>query len=131
MLAEAASGASPMVCVVDDDTSVLRALARLLRSAGFRIETFSSPEAFLASAARDTAQCLVLDVRLGAQNGLSLYESLAAGGRRLPVIFMTAHDSATSRERALRSGAVAYLRKPFADQLLIEAIRRALAGGGE
>ncbi len=127
LLAETASGVPPMVCVVDDDASVLRALSRLLRTAGFRIETFSSSDAFLASSARETARCLVLDVRLGAQNGLSLYEGLTAAGRRVPVIFMTAHDSAMSRDRAQRAGAVAYLRKPFADQLLIEAIWRALA----
>jgi len=118
-------GTQPTICVVDDDPSVLRALGRLLRSAGFRVETFASSEAFLQSP-RGAIHCLVLDIRLGGMSGLGLLEHLTAAGEVIPVIFMTAHDDATTQGHAERAGAVAYLRKPFADQLLIGAIQRAL-----
>jgi FixJ family two-component response regulator len=117
----------PVVCVLDDDPSVTRALGRLLRTAGFRVVTFISPAEFLASPATQAARCLVLDVRLGERSGFALYEDLASSGRSIPVIFMTAHDDAPSRARAARVGAVAYLRKPFAERLLLEAIGRALS----
>jgi FixJ family two-component response regulator len=123
---EAIQGDEPIVYVVDDDPSVLRALGRLLRSAGFRVETFRSSEEFLHWPARDGPGCLVLDVRLGGMSGLMLSEHLAASGATIPVILMTAHEDAAGRDQATRLGVVAYLRKPFADELLISAIHRAL-----
>ena len=120
-----AASATPLVYVVDDDASLLRALRRLLAAGGFRVCTFSSAEEFLESAAA-TPACLVLDVHLGGLSGLDLQERLLAAGRRIPVVFITAHDDAVTRERARRAGAVDYLRKPFNDESLIAGIKRAL-----
>jgi FixJ family two-component response regulator len=110
--------------VVEDDPSFLRALRRLLSGAGFSVATFASAEEFLASdSARGTA-CLVLDVHLGGMSGFDLQQQLATAGRLIPTIFITAHDDSVTRERA-RSG-VAYLRKPFREEALVAAIRKAL-----
>jgi FixJ family two-component response regulator len=118
-----------VICVVDDDDSLLRALRRLLDATGFHVETFSSAEAFLGSRHRSRADCLVLDVHLGGLNGLDLQEQLATAGVRTPVVIITAHDDLPTRERARRAGAVAYLRKPFDDDSLIAAIHRAIGDG--
>ena len=115
----------PLVYVIDDDVSLLRALRRLLGAGGFRVCTFSSAEEFLESEKTPPA-CLVLDVHLGGLSGLDLQERLVAAGRRIPVVFITAHDDAVTRERARRAGAVDYLRKPFNDESLIAGIKRAL-----
>ena len=119
------SAVAPLVYVIDDDPSLLRALRRLLGAGGFRVCTFSSAEEFLESA-RSTPACLVLDVHLGGLSGLDLHERLLASGRRIPVVFITAHDDAVARERAHRAGAIDYLRKPFNDETLIAGIKRAL-----
>jgi len=116
---------SPLVSVVDDDASLLRALGRLLRAAGFTVEAFTSAEQFLDSQHRVPPRCVVLDVRLSGMTGFELHERLLAAGTPPPVIFITAHDDAATRERARRAGAVQYLRKPFEDEALIEAIHRA------
>lgn len=119
-------GTERKVCVVDDDVSLRRALRRLITGAGFSVDTFESAEAFL-SAQRDVdTACLVLDVNLGGLSGFELYERLAASGRSIPVIFITAYDNPSYRERALAAGAVAYFRKPFDDEPLIEALHRAM-----
>ena len=118
---------SPMVCVVDDDESILRALRRVLGATGFRVETFSSAEQFLDSEHRDRADCLVLDVHLGGLSGLDLQERLARSGVSTPVIIITAYDDARTRERARRAGVIEYLRKPFDDDSLIDAIHKAIA----
>jgi len=117
---------SPMVCVVDDDESILRALRRLLDATGFRVETFSSAEQFLKSEHPERADCLVLDVHLSGLSGLELQERLATSGVSTPVVIITAHDEAPTRERARRAGAVEYLRKPFDDDSLIDAIHKAI-----
>ena len=114
--------------VVEDDPSFLRALGRLLGAAGFRVATFASAEAFLASESAGTMSCLVLDVHLGGMNGFDLQQRLATGGAPIPTIFITAHDDPITRERA-RSG-VAYLRKPFREEALLGAIREALESRG-
>ena len=111
----------PLVYVIDDDASLLRALRRLLGAGGFRVCTFSSAEEFLESA-EATPACLVLDVHLGGLSGLDLQERLVAAGRRIPIVFITAHDDAVTR----RAGAIDYLRKPFNDDSLIAGIKRAL-----
>jgi FixJ family two-component response regulator len=118
---------SPMVCVVDDDESILRALRRVLGATGFRVETFSSAQQFLDSEHRDRADCLVLDVHLGGLSGLDLQERLARSGVSTPVIIITAYDDARTRERARRAGVIEYLRKPFDDDSLIDAIHKAIA----
>lgn len=117
---------SSLVCVIDDDVSLLRALRRLLGAGGFQVKTFPSAEAFLECGNPGTPGCLVLDVHLGGLSGFELHERLVAAGRRIPVVFITAHDDAATRERARRAGAVDYLRKPFDDESLIAGINRAL-----
>jgi FixJ family two-component response regulator len=117
---------SPLVCVIDDDQSLLRALGRLLRAAGFTVESFGSAEEFLR-AAHGRPCCLVLDVRLGGMSGFDLHEALRDAGVTAPVVFITAHDDLATRERARRAGAVQYLRKPFEESALVEALRRATA----
>jgi FixJ family two-component response regulator len=117
---------SPLVCVIDDDDSLLRALRRLLCAGGFQVKTFSSAEDFLEYRNSRTPGCLVLDVHLGGLSGFELHERLVAAGRQIPVVFITAHDDAATRERARRAGAVEYLRKPFDDESLIAGVNRAL-----
>jgi FixJ family two-component response regulator len=116
----------PMVCVIDDDESIQRALRRLLSATGFRVETFSSAEEFLDSEHVRRADCLVLDVHLGGLSGLDLQARLAKSGAATPVVVITAHDDRPTRARAARVGAVDYLAKPFDDERLIAAIRSAI-----
>jgi len=119
------------VCVVDDDGSVLRGVARLLRSAGFVVGTFSSAESFLDASGWIDQDCLIVDIHMPGLSGLAMQERLAAAGVAVPIVFITAHDDPTTREKARRAGG-AYLRKPFDDTMLLEAIRGAIAarGGG-
>jgi FixJ family two-component response regulator len=114
--------------VVEDDPSFLRALRRLLSGAGFSVATFASAEEFLASESTGGTACLVLDVHLGGMSGFDLQQQLATAGRQIPTIFITAQDDLVTRERA-RSG-VAYLRKPFREEALVAAIRKALDSRG-
>jgi FixJ family two-component response regulator len=120
---------APVIAVIDDDASVRRALQRLLQSAGFMVETFATAREFLE--ADDWAQtaCLVLDVHLPAMSGVQLQAYLAASGVPIPIVFITAYDDLSTRERVQRAGAVAYLRKPVDQSTLIEAISRALGQG--
>jgi FixJ family two-component response regulator len=123
---------APLVSIVDDDPSVRRALHRLVEAACYTVETFASAEEFLDSMRWDRSACLILDVHLNGMNGLELKVRLAAMSSPIPVIFMTAHDDAETRERIDRSGAASYLVKPFGRVALLGAIRDALApsGGG-
>ena len=119
----------PVVCVVDDDVSLLRALQRLLNAGGFGVATFSSAEEFLQAPSRDDVACLVLDVHLGGLSGFELQERLVASGSHIPVLFITARDDAPTRERARLAGAIDYLRKPFDDELLLAAVHKAIRRG--
>jgi FixJ family two-component response regulator len=118
---------APLVCVVDDDASVRRGLARLLRAAGYRVQTFGSADEFLDAAHADACGCLILDVRLPGQSGLDLQERLAAQGSRLPIVFITGHGDAAMHLRALDAGAVDFLQKPFPERRLLAAVEEALA----
>jgi len=117
----------PTVFVVDDDLSVRRGLERLLRLAGYRVETFTSARGFLARVAPDGPSCLVLDVRMPEQSGFDLHAALAARGRPLPVIFITGHGDIPMAVRAMKAGAVDFLTKPFDVEALFHAVRQALA----
>jgi FixJ family two-component response regulator len=124
------SETTPHVAVVDDDDSVCRALARLLRSAGMTSESFATGDAFLAAfdAPRDGVRwrpgCLVLDVQMPGINGLDVQRRLA--GTNVPIVFVTAHDDLAVREQALAAGAHAYLHKPFDDEVFIGAVSEAV-----
>lgn len=115
-----------MICIVEDDTSVLRALKRLVSSAGYPAAVFSSAEEFLASEQANSPACLILDVNLPGIGGLELQDKLAAAANGVPIIFISAFDDSTARARALENGAVAFLNKPFDDRPLLEAIDRGL-----
>jgi FixJ family two-component response regulator len=120
--------ATRLISIVDDDYSVRRALGRLVQFAGFSAETFGSAEDFLRSAALDLTACLVLDIHLsGRMDGFGLQERLTTDQIAIPIIFITAHDDAPTRARAERSGAVAYLLKPFEGQMLLDAIEATVA----
>ena len=111
------------VYVVDDDPSIRKALERLLRSVGYHALTFESAEEFLDSTAAPGKGCLVLDICLPGISGLELHEKLASEGAKYSAIFMTAHDNPQWQERAKKTGAVAYLNKPFPEQTLLDAIQ--------
>lgn len=117
------------ISIVDDDASVLRAVRRLLRAVGFSVETFGSAEEFLAARDRVHTDCLVLDVHLGGVSGFDLQARLLASGSSLPIVLVTAHDDPATRERTRRAGVEEYLRKPFDDSSLVEAIHRAIDRG--
>jgi FixJ family two-component response regulator len=117
----------PVISIVDDDPSVRRALQRLIQSAGYTAETFASAGEFLDSSPLGRTACLVLDIHLGRITGFNLEEQLAAYRAAIPIIFITAHDDAPTRERVRRSGAAGYLPKPFEGQALLDTIGRVTA----
>ena len=119
----------PALIVVEDDLSVLRALRRLMLSAGFRVMAFDRPRAVLDSELPKSDACLVVDVHLPEMNGVQLCETLVATGCQLPVIMITGHIDPGTRELVHRAKAVAVLFKPFTRASLLEAIAAALAAG--
>lgn len=115
-----------IVYVVDDDAAVRESLDSLIRSAGLRVETFSSADEFLNHSLPNCAACLVLDVRMPGRNGLELQQQLTVAGRKLPIIFITGHGDIPMSVRAMKAGAVEFLTKPFNDDDLLTAIHQAL-----
>jgi DNA-binding NtrC family response regulator len=114
------------VYVVDDDASVRDAVARLVRSAGWTVETFASAQEFLASPWAHVPSCLVLDVQLPGLSGLDLQQHLAKSGARTSIIFLTGHGDIPTSVRAIKAGALEFLTKPYADDDLIAAIQQGL-----
>ena len=117
---------SKSVFVVDDDEFVRDALKTLLRSAGYGVQAFESAEEFLAGPAEDQKGVLILDVRMPGMSGLELQKRLADAGRKLPIIFITAHEGGRVRKAALEEGAEAFLQKPFEDETLLGAVQRVI-----
>ena len=117
------------VFIVDDDNSVRRSLGRLLKAAGLSVKTFDSAQDFLDSFQENEAACLVLDVRMPRMGGLDLQRRLNESGSKIPIIFITAHEDSELRDQAMNAGAIAFLRKPFEEQLLLEAICKVFEGG--
>jgi FixJ family two-component response regulator len=115
-----------VVFVIDDDASMLRSLASLLRSVGLEARVFSSAPEFLRAPRPDAPGCLVLDVRLPGISGLAFQQELARAGIALPVIFITGHGDVPMSVRAMKAGAVDFLTKPFDDQALLDAIHGAI-----
>jgi FixJ family two-component response regulator len=115
-----------LICVVDDDASVRRALKRLIRSCGFDVETYASGEDFFADAGAEVPQCLILDIHITGMTGFELCRKLTVSGSSVPVIFITAYDDEQTRSESKRFQPVAFLRKPFDDKTLIDAINQAL-----
>jgi FixJ family two-component response regulator len=115
-----------MVFVVDDDPSVRASIQGLLKSASLRSESFGTAEEFLRNKLPDGPSCLVLDVSLPGVNGLDFQRQLADAGIRIPIIFVTGHGDIPMTVKAMKSGAVEFLTKPFEDQDLLNAIYQAL-----
>ena len=110
-----------MIYIVDDDESVRKSLARLIKSVGVKAETFASAEEFLGKTPKQTG-CLILDIRLPGMSGIELQKRMAASGDKTPVIFITAQDDEVLRTEAMAAGARGFLLKPFDDYTLLDAI---------
>ena len=117
---------TPTVFVVDDDPSVRASIEGLLKSANLRCESFGTAEEFLRGKRSEGTSCLVLDVSLPGVNGLEFQRQLAKAGIQIPIIFVTGHGDIPMTVKAIKSGAVEFLTKPFDDQDLLNAIRQAL-----
>ena len=118
-----------MIAVVDDDASVCRAMKRLIRSLGMNAETFTSGKEFLdllEAMPSFHPDCVILDVQMPGMSGLEVRDQLVQSSPSLPVIFITAHDEVSVRERVMAMGAVAFLRKPFNDELIVKTLNAAL-----
>jgi len=118
--------AVPTVFIIDDDRGVRQAIEDLVESVGLRAESFASGEEFLSGRHTSGPSCLVLDVRLPQMSGLDFQRRLTETGMQIPIIFITAHGDIPMSVRALKSGAVEFLTKPFRDQDLLDAIQQAL-----
>ena len=117
---------TPKVFVIDDDALVRAAIQGMLKSVGLDSEAFGTAHEFLQSKRLDVPSCLVLDVRLPGVNGLDFQRQLADAGVRIPIIFITGHGDIPMTVKAMKSGAVEFLTKPFRDQDLLDAIHQAL-----
>src|SRR3979411_667512 len=120
------TAAAPTVFVIDDDAAVRASIHGLLKSVGLQSECFGTTQEFLGSRRPDAPSCLILDVRLPGVNGLDFQRELADAGVRIPIIFVTGHGDIPMTVRAMKSGAVEFLTKPFDDQRLLDAIHQAL-----
>jgi FixJ family two-component response regulator len=120
------SSESPVVFVVDDDSSLREALRRLITSVGLTVEVFPTAQAFLKALRPEAQGCLVLDVRLPGLSGLELQRELADTDAPLPIIFLTGHGDIPMSVRAMKAGAIEFLTKPFREQDLLDAIRQAI-----
>ena len=119
---------TPRIAVVDDDPFVLRGLRRLLRSAGFDVDTYASGAEFLNADTDDAPDCLVLDLNMPQMTGFDVQVRLAKAGEATPVIVITGDDTPEAHSRALRLGAKAYLAKPVDQSTLLAAIGIAIGG---
>jgi two-component system response regulator FixJ len=121
----ASPGTGP-IAIVDDDEWVLKSLARLVKSAGFQVETFVSAENFLEVVRDSRTECVILDIGLPGMSGLDLQRHLAARNSPVPIIFVSAHDETENRSQALAGGAIAFLSKPVDDKELLAALDSAV-----
>jgi FixJ family two-component response regulator len=119
------------VFIVDDDTRMRAAMQRLLKTVGLHAESFATPQEFLQHRLPDSPSCLVLDVRLPGMSGLEVQQKLKETGAQIPIIFITSHGDIPMTVKAMKSGAVEFLTKPFRDQDLIDAIHQALKTSAE
>ena len=115
------------VFVVDDDPGVRAAIQGLLKSAGLHSESFASPQEFLRKERPDSPSCLVLDMKLPGLSGLDVQQALIDAGVRIPIIFITGHGDIPMTVKAMKSGAVEFLTKPFQGDELLDAVHKALA----
>lgn len=125
------SADTPTVFIVDDDARMRAAMQRLLKTVGLHSESFARPQDFLGHKLSDGASCLVLDMRLPGMSGLEVQHKLNEAGIHIPVIFITGHGDIPMTVKAMKSGAVEFLTKPFRDQDLIDAIQQALKSSAQ
>src|SRR5436305_1546093 len=118
-----------LISVVDDDESIRKSTSLLIESFGLEAAAFESAESLLKSSQFHETSCLIIDLRMLGVNGRQLQSHLAAAGYKIPIIFITAYDNKESRQQAMQAGAVAFLSKPFNDELLLETIRATLRDG--
>lgn len=116
----------PLIYVVDDDVSVCRALAVLLKAHNFTVETFTRAEDFLAFDHLKILSCLILDIRLPGINGLALQDTMAARQLNIPIVFITGHGDVPKSVKAIKAGAIDFLLKPFTKKKLLKAISFAI-----
>jgi FixJ family two-component response regulator len=115
-----------LIAVVDDDESVRKAVKGVLKSSGLKAQTFASAEEFLESTQHATTACLITDVQMPGISGLELQAALAKANDRIPIIFITAYRNARTQTQAMGAGAIAFLGKPFDDEVLLENVRAAI-----
>jgi FixJ family two-component response regulator len=120
-----------VVYVIDDDQAMQLALSTLLRSVGQRVETFASPQEFLAFPKHDGPSCLILDVRLRGESGLAFQQELARSSLRMPILFMTGFGDIEMSVKAMKAGAMDFFPKPFRDQDMLDAVDQALKRDSE
>lgn len=118
--------ASPCVFIIDDDAGIRASVEGLLKSVGMRCELFATPQEFLNSERPDVPSCLVLDVRLPGVSGLDFQRDLITAGVQIPIVFLTGYGDIPMSVKAMKSGAVEFLTKPFRDDELLDAIQQAL-----
>ena len=115
-----------IIAVVDDDASVREGLQSLIRSAGWRVETFVSAQEFLARLGAEAPSCVILDLQLPGLSGLDLQNRMAKGGLEIPIVFLTGHGDIPASVQAMKAGAVEFLTKPLDEQKLLQAIQEAI-----
>ncbi len=123
--------ADETVFVVDDDEAIRKSLRRMMEAVGLRVETFEHAQAFLDGFDRSKPGCLILDIKMPGMTGLDLQEKLAENGRNIPVIILSAHGDVETSVRAMKTGAVDFLRKPCRAKRLLERVRQAFAQDAE
>jgi FixJ family two-component response regulator len=121
----------PLIHIIDDDESFRGALARLLRAAGYQVETYSSAGEFFLIGPKDGPGCLLLDLKMPGCNGLDLQTALAGREQSLPIIFISGHGNIPAAVRALKAGALDFLTKPVRKQLLLEVVKQAIIRDAE
>ena len=118
--------AEAVIAIVDDDASVQRGLQRLIRSAGWKVETFASAQEFLARSRTELPNCVLLDLKLPGLSGLDLQKRMAEVGLEIPIVFLTGHGNIPVSVQAMKAGAVQFLTKPVDEQELLQAIEEAV-----
>jgi FixJ family two-component response regulator len=116
----------PIIAIVDDDPSAREGLQSLIRSAGWRVETFVSAQEFLVRPGAEAPSCLVLDLQLPGLSGLDLQKRMAEVGLEIPIVFLTGHGNVPASVQAMKGGAVEFLTKPFDEEVLLQAIQEAI-----
>src|SRR5271166_5401513 len=119
-------GDVPTVFIIDDDSGVRESIQDLVESVGLHAESFATAQEFLSSERRDAPSCLILDVRLPGISGLDLQHELKRVRVNIPIVFISAHADISMTVRAMKSGAIEFLTKPFRDQELLDAVQRSL-----